>query len=251
MSSIPRLRALAGWLALFLVAVLPACGGDGPTPPPPPPPTLGVSATGRLERGSVVTVAVANAGVAVAPAQVTLTFSPADGAQALGDGTIRLLRDGSLTVNAAAAGITGSTTLQVAAPPVVVFDRISGGNRDIWRVDLDGQNLTQLTTNTGDDQDPTAVKGTVVFVSYRNGNAELYSMPLAGGVETRLTTNTRDETTPSLSLDGTRLAFSAVMSGVTKVFTAAANASGPVQLVPGTGPDVIETAPTWSPSAAM
>ncbi|MFL5382852.1 MAG: hypothetical protein ACJ8GN_10095 [Longimicrobiaceae bacterium] len=253
MNRIPRrLRALAGLFALSLTAVLPACGGDGPTPPPPPPPPLSVSATGRMERGSVVTVAVTNTGVAVAPAQVTLTFTPADGAQALGDGTIKLLRAGPLTVNAAAAGITGSTTVQVAAPPVVVFDRISGGNRDIWRVDLDGQNLTQLTTNTGDDQDPTVVKGTVVFVSFRDGNANLYSIPLAGGADARLGANTtRDETTPSLSLDGTKLAFSAVSGGVTKVFTSAADGSSPVQLVPGTGADVIETAPSWSLSAGV
>jgi Tol biopolymer transport system component len=155
-------------------------------------------------------------------------------------------------VNAAPAGLTGSATVQVAAPPVVVFDRISGGNRDLWRVDLDGQNLTQLTSNPGDDQDPTVVKGTVVFVSFRDGNANLYSIPLAGGTNARLGANTtRDETTPSLSLDGTKLAFSAVSGGVTKVFTAAANASGEAQLVPGTGADVIETAPTWSPSAGV
>jgi hypothetical protein len=247
------LRALAGLLALSAAAVLPGCGSDGPTPPPPPPPaTLTVSATGRMERGSVVAVAVTNAGVAVAPGQVTLTFSPADGAQALGDGTIKLLHAGSLTVSAASAGITGSTTLQVAAPPVVVFDRVSGGNRDIWRVDLDGQNLTQLTTNTGDDQDPTVVKGTVVFVSFRDGNANLYTIPLAGGTDARVTnTATRDESTPSISLDGSKLAFAAVTGGVTKVFTAAANATGEAQLVPGTGAEVIETAPTWSPSASV
>ena len=246
------LRALAGLLALSAAAVLPGCGSDGPTPPPPPPATLTVSATGRMERGSVVAVAVANAGVAVAPGTVTFTFSPADGAQALGDGTIKLLRAGSLTVNAAAAGITGSTTLQVAAPPVVVFDRVSGGNRDIWRVDLDGQNLVQLTTNTGDDQDPTVVKGTVEFVSFRDGNANLYTIPLAGGTDARLGANTtRDESTPSLSLDGSKLAFAAVSGGVTQVFTSAADGSSPVQLVPGTGAEVIETAPTWSPSASV
>jgi len=155
-------------------------------------------------------------------------------------------------VTATAGESTGNTTLLVATPPVVVFDRVIGGNRDIWRVDLDGQNLVQLTSNTGDDQDPTVVKGTVVFVSYRAGNAELYSMPLAGGTaEVRLTNTTRDESTPSLSDDGTRLAFSAVSSGVTKIYTAASNATGATQLVPGTGADVIETAPSWSPSASL
>jgi Tol biopolymer transport system component len=246
-----RLRTLAGCCALSLLAVLPACGGgDGITPPPPPPPVgLTIAATGRLERSSTVTLAVTKAGVAVTP---TLTFQPADGAQVLADGSVKLLREGALTVTATAGESTGSTTLQVAAPPVVVFDRVIAGNRDIWRVDLDGQNLVQLTTNPGDDQDPTVVKGSVVFVSYRTGNAELYSMPLAGGAaEVKLTSTSRDETTPSLSADGTKLAFSGVASGVTKIYTSAANASGPVQLVPGTGADVIETAPSWSASASV
>src|SRR5215213_8551231 len=189
-----RLRTLAGCCALSLAAVLPACGGgDGITPPPPPPPALSIAASGRLERGSTVTLAVTRAGVAVTP---TLAFQPADGAQVQADGSVKLLREGALTVTATAGESTGTTTLQVAAPPVVVFDRVTGGNRDIWKVDLDGQNLVQLTTDPGDDQDPTVVKGTVVFVSYRAGNAELYTLPLAGGGTTRLTTTSRDETTP-------------------------------------------------------
>jgi Tol biopolymer transport system component len=246
-----HLRTLAGCFALSLAAVLPGCGGgDGPTEPPPPLP-LSVAATGRLERGSTVTVAVTRGGAAVTP---TLSFQPADAAQLQGDGSVKLLKEGALTVSATLGESTGSAVLQVAAPPVVVFDRLSGGNRDIWKVDLDGQNLVQLTTDPGDDQDPTVVKGSVVFVSYRSGGAELYSIPLAGAAiatAVRLTTNTRDETTPSLSADGSKLAFSAVFSGVTKVYSAAANATGVVQVVPGTGADVIETAPSWSPSLGL
>jgi hypothetical protein len=252
--AIRRLRALAGCCALSLVAVLPACGGgDGITPPPPPPPPpapLSIAATGRLERSSIVTLAVTRAGVAVTP---TLTFQPTDGAVVNADGSVKLLREGALTVTATDGTSTGSTTLQVAAPPVVVFDRITGGNRDLWKVDLDGQNLVQLTNDPGDDQDPTAVKGSVVFVSYRAGNAELYSVPLATGTTVRLTTTARDESTPSLSADGSKLAFSGVSSGVTKIYTAAMATpiAGAAQLVPGTGADVIETAPSWSASTSL
>jgi Tol biopolymer transport system component len=245
----PNLRTLAGCLALSLAAVLPACGGDGPPTQQPPPPALTVTASGRLERSAIVTVSVTGGAAGVMP---VLSFQPADGAQLLPDGTVKLLREGPLTVTATAGASTGSTVLQVAAPPVVVFDRLTGGNRDIWRVDLDGQNLQQVTTDPGDDQDPTAVKGSVVFVSYRAGNAELYAISLApASATTRLTTTARDETTPSLSADGTKLAFSAVSGGVTKVFTASATATGAVQVVPGTGADVIETAPSWSQSASL
>jgi TolB protein len=241
------LRLLAACAAL---ALLPACdgGGGGTTDVPIP---LAVSASGRLERGSVLTVSVSDGSRVLGAGEVTLSFSPADAAQLQGDGSVKLLKAGHLTITAAAGGRSGSAGVDVAAPPVVVFDRQVGGNRDIWRVDLDGQNLTQLTTDPGDDQDPTAVKGTVVFVSYRGGNGDLYSIPLGGGATTRLTTTARDESTPSLSLDGTKLAFSYVPTDVTKVFTSAANGTGAAQLVPGTGADVIETAPTWSPSGAV
>jgi Tol biopolymer transport system component len=117
-------------------------------------------------------------------------------------------------------------------------------------VDLDGANLTQLTTDTGDDQDPTAVKGTVVFVSYRAGNGNLYSIPLAGGATTTLTTTAKDEMTPALSPDGQRLAFSFMATDVTKIYTSAANGAGPAALV-GSGAGVIETAPSWSPGGSV
>lgn len=240
-----RLRALSGCLAL---AALAACGGDGPTQPPP---SLAVSTTGRLERSSIVAVSVSNAGAALAPGQVVLSFSPAGAAQNLGDGTVRLLAAGQVTITATSGNLVGNVEVDVATPPVVVFDRLTGGNRDIWKVDLDGQNLTQLTTDVGDDQDPTVVKGTVVFVSYRGGNGDLYSIPLAGGTTTRLTTTARDETTPSLSADGTKLAFSYVPTDVTKIFTSASNGTGAARLVPGTGAEVIETAPTWAAGGAV
>jgi hypothetical protein len=96
--------------------------------------------------------------------------------------------------------------------PVVVFDRVVGGNRDVYRVALDGSDLVRLTTHAADDLSASVGGGTLVFTSYRDGNAELYSMPLTGGVVTRLSTTAGNETDVSLSRDGTRLAF--VFDGV-------------------------------------
>lgn len=239
-------------LAAVLAAAALAAGCDGgPTGSNPPPPSLSVSAAGRLERGSVLAVTVKNGAQTLPAGQYAVSFSPAGAAQAQGDGSVKLLAAGHLTVTATSGNLVGSAEIDIAAPPVVVFDRIAGGNRDLWKVDLDGQNLAQLTTDPGDDQDPTAVKGTVVFVSYRAGNGELYAIPLAGGATTRLTNTARDETTPSLSPDGTKLAYAYVPTDVTKVYTATASGTGAAPLVPGTGPEVIETAPTWSPAGIV
>jgi Tol biopolymer transport system component len=205
-----------------------------------------VATAGRLERGNTIQVTASGSTGALAPGAFTVTVQPAGAAEAVGADSLRLLAAGPITITATAGLVSGNLPVVVLAPPTVVFDRLTGGNRDIYRVDLDGVNLMQLTTDPGDDQDPTAVKGSVVFVSYRGGNGNLYAIPLGGGATTTLTTTTRDEMTPALSADGQKLAFSAVVGGVTKVFTANSDASSPVQLVGGNDPATIETAPSWS-----
>jgi TolB protein len=247
----PRLagRALAACAALVLLA---ACsgGGDGPTDLGT---TLTITATGRLERGSTVTLAVTANGQPVAAGEYTLSVQPSDAAQLLGDNQVRLLKAGKLTVTASGTRKLGNADITVAAPPVVVFDRFGATNRDLWRVDLDGQNLTQLTTDTGEDQDPTVAQGKVVWLSFRAGNGELYGMPLAGGATTRLTNTALDESTPALSPDGARVAYALVVGGVTKVYTANADGSGAARATP---PDfgvdgAIETAPSWAAASKL
>jgi Tol biopolymer transport system component len=231
---------------VLLAALLAACDGGPGDPGGGGGGTLTVATAGRLERGNTIQVTASGSTGALAPGSFTVSVQPAGAAEAVGADSLRLLATGPLTITAAAGLITGNTPIVVLAPPTLVFDRLTGGNRDIFRVDLDGANLMQLTTDPGDDQDPTAVKGSVVFVSYRGGNGNLYAIPLAGGATTTLTTTTRDEMTPALSADGQKLAFSAVVGGVTKVFTANSDASSPVQLVAGNDPSTIETAPSWS-----
>jgi Tol biopolymer transport system component len=239
-----RIRIPGALLALTLL--LAACDGGGGTDAGNP---LTLTVEGRLERGSVVTVAASANGAAIDPSTVQLAFTPADGAQALGGGQVRLLRAGALSITATAPQRVGTKQLTVEAPPVVVFDRMDAGNRDIWRVDLDGQSLTRLTTNLGDDQDPTVAQRRVVFVSYRGGNANLFSIPLGGGAETQLTTTAGNETTPALSRDGERLAYSFDTGDVSKVWVANGNASGAARLTSGFGfGGSVETTPTWGPS---
>ena len=240
-----RTRSLRA-LAALACAALPACSGDGGPNPVPP---LSVTATGRMERGSILTVAATADGLAVPAASLALTSQPADAVQALGDGTVKLLKAGKVSIVGSYDGRVGTVEVTVAAPPVVVFERFTA-NRDVWKVDLDGQNLTQLTTDPGEDQAPTVAGSTVVFVSFRAGNADLYSIPLAGGATTRLTTTTKDETTPALSRDGSKLAFSYIPSDVSKLFTAAPTGAGAAQATPTSGADVIETWPSWNPNGS-
>src|SRR2546428_4595920 len=97
-----------------------------------------------------------------------------------------------------ALGCSSSEAPSVAAPPVIVFDWLRNGNRDIYRAALDGKDTLRLTSDPGDDQHPTERAGTVVFTSYRDGNGELYAVPATRGAERRLTTSAANETQPAL-----------------------------------------------------
>lgn len=240
-----RFAALAALLALPPLA---ACdGGGGPVDNGD---RLTLQATGRLERGSAVQLSVRSRGTEVPLSQVQLQVSPTGAAEVAGDGRVRFLRAGEVTLTATAPGAIGTLKVSVAVPPTVVFDRLVDGNRDIWRVALDGQDLQQLTSDPGDDQDPTAAAGKVVFVSYRGGNADLWSVPLAGGASTQLTTTPGNETAPAISPDGQRLAYTHDGTGVTKLWTASSTGAGAARATPETFgfSGSIEASPAWAPS---
>jgi Tol biopolymer transport system component len=157
---------------------------------------------------------------------------------------------------------TFAFTLYVSAPvvPAIVFEMWPGGNRDIYRMGIDGNDVTKLSTSVLTDAYPTVSQGTVVFTSYRDGNAELYSVPLKGGTETRLTSTTgTNETNASLSPDGTKLAWTAGAPGaITKVYygTTATPGSYATAVAAGTradpaSSDAIESSPSWASSSRL
>src|SRR5690606_18456049 len=144
-------------------------------------------------------------GVPVPEGEVAWTIQPADAAQLTGPASATPTKAGGLTFTAQAGSRTASLIATAAVPPLIVYDRLISGNRDIWKAFLDGEDAVRLTTDAGDDSDPSAAAGDVVFVSYRNGNADLYRVPVQGGIETRVTMSTRNEVAPSLAQDGHRI----------------------------------------------
>src|SRR5690349_24727341 len=122
-------------------------------------------------------------------------------------------------------GCSASEAPKVAPPPppVIVFDWLRNGNRDIYRATLDGTDTVRLTSNPGDDQHPTERAGVVVFTSYRDGNGELYTVPSTGGTERRLTNTAANETQPALSPDGRHIAYLSDESGVPRLWLSAAD----------------------------
>src|SRR5690606_12270056 len=201
-------RRLAGIAALFVAWALAAGCEDAPTLPPsdPPPADLEISWSGRAERGLALVFEATLEGEPLEPGTVAWRVEPAAAGTWRGD-TLRLERAGRVHVAAEAGGASGATEFDVAVPPMILFDMVVDGNRDLYRGALDGRDLERLTTNAAADYDPTVAGDLVVFVSERDGNKELYSLNLSGGEEKRLTRTAVSDVYPALSPDGKYLAF--------------------------------------------
>jgi adhesin/invasin len=212
---------------------------------------LVVNVTGKLERSETVTVSVVQDGIPLTPSAVTITLNPADGGQVNSDGTIKLLKTGSLIIHASAGARTGSTTLNVASPPLIVFDLVRNFTRQIWQVAIDGGDLVQLTKNGSDNQHPSRVGNRLVFASARNGNAfDIFSMNMVDSSETRLTTATSSERDPNLSPNGNRIVYVTGQSGLDRAVYSNVDGTG-VGFVDDVSNNTgaIEITPAWSPGS--
>ncbi|ADI75089.1 APHP domain protein (plasmid) [Methanohalobium evestigatum Z-7303] len=97
----------------------------------------------------------------------------------------------------------------------IVYHSDENGNRDIYTINIDGTDRTQLTTNSAKDTDsffsPDGSK--IVFVSNREGNNDIWMMNVDGSNKTQLTVNSADDMYPTWNPDGTKIAFSSNRAG--------------------------------------
>jgi WD40 repeat protein len=237
---------------LALAAI--ACTDDLPTAPK----GYSLVSQGRAERGLTVHVGLQREGDTTLVAATGITATPADAATVSSNGDVLLMKAGATTISAKTPdGTTVSLVVNVAVPPLIVFDGRAAGNRDIYRIAIDGGDLTRLTTNIADDLYPTSVGTSVLFTSVRDGNAELYTVGIDGTTERRRTQTLAGENQPSLSPDGKRVAYTSNVSSVSKVWIGSIDlttaslitAAAPLAAASFGNAFAPEGSPSWAPTS--
>ncbi|MEQ9404689.1 MAG: DPP IV N-terminal domain-containing protein [Cyclobacteriaceae bacterium] len=114
---------------------------------------------------------------------------------------------------------------------IVFYEHENGrmGNRDIYKIRVDGTEKTRLTQNSKHHYYPAfSPDGSkIAFVSAREGgNYEVFVMNSDGSEPKNITKNVSHESCPSWSPDGKRLAFLSIRDGYLNLYTMNPDGSG-------------------------
>ena len=129
----------------------------------------------------------------------------------------------------------------------LAFASSRDGNTEVYVMDADGTNPTNLTQNADTDGwnlvwSPDGQR--LAFTSERDGNTEVYVMDADGTDPTNLTQSAGDDWAPVWSPDGQHIAFTSNRDGNTEVYVMDADGTDPTNLTQSAGDD---WAPVWSP----
>ena len=77
----------------------------------------------------------------------------------------------------------------------IIFSSNRDGNSEIYKMDLDGTNVVNLTSNQARDWNPKVYPDNmkIIFMSDRDGNWEIYSMDMNGANQINLSNNPRTD----------------------------------------------------------
>ena len=137
----------------------------------------------------------------------------------------------------------------------IVFASNRDGNWDIYSMDVNGNNLLQLTDHPASDQYPACSPDgmRIAFSSFRFdvGNSEIYAMDADGNNLTRLAKHEFHDVTPSWSPDGRKIAFQSqrffAQDARTHIYVITAEGEELEQLTDGVGRN---WSPVYSPDGA-
>jgi TolB protein len=124
---------------------------------------------------------------------------------------------------------------------MIAWARDDNGVSDIWVMNADGSNPTNITNGVGFNYDPAWGPNNRIAFG-RDGN--LWTMDPDGNNQTQITTTPQGEGAPNWSPDGTKIVYSRDDGGNGEIYVANANGTSPVLI--SDHPDW-DSDPAWSP----
>ena len=135
--------------------------------------------------------------------------------------------------------------------PRIVFTSNRDGNWDIYSMDVNGDNVVQLTDHPASDEYPACSPDgrRIAFTSERGITHDLYVMDSDGNNVIRLTQDNFFESRATWSPDGTRIAFSTVRFDVlnSEIYVMDADGANEINLTKHKMHDIV---PSWSPDGS-
>lgn len=128
----------------------------------------------------------------------------------------------------------------------ILFSSQMNGHFDLYVMDINGQNVRQITRNLDDCYAPSlSPDGTrVVFASTNGGVQNIWSINFDGTDPVRLTNDTRDNVDPVWSPDGSRISFTTTRRGEGDLMIMNADGSNLRRVTNGVN---VEGRNSWSP----
>jgi Tol biopolymer transport system component len=142
-----------------------------------------------------------------------------------------------LLVAAVVAASSGAHATFPGSNGKIAFSTNRDGNHEIYAMDSDGSNQTNLTQfpGAGEDLPSWSPDGTkLTFVSSRTGNFEIFTMNADGSNQTNVTNHASFDADP-VWCTNTRIVFASLRAGTLDVWAVNSDGTNPVNLTPFTG----------------
>jgi Tol biopolymer transport system component len=122
-------------------------------------------------------------------------------------------------------------------------------NADIFTINADGTNETNITNNPAGDGEPNYSPdgANIIFSTNRDGNSEIYRINADGTNPVRLTNNAVADFSPEYSPGGASIVFVSNRDGNDEIYKMNADGSNQVRLTNNTSPD---RSPAFSPDGS-
>jgi len=128
----------------------------------------------------------------------------------------------------------------------ILYVSDQGGVKEIGAMDFDGRGARQLTSHKSLSISPSAAGGRIAYTSYVRLFPQIWTMGLDGGDKREISTGIELNASPSLSPDGSQIAFAGSAKGNSDIYTIGVGGGSGLHRL--TTSRALEASPAWSPT---